>query len=207
MLLCLGRQFGSGGHQIANIIGSKLGMTVYDKSLLAEAAEESGIKTRYFEQADEQTHFARASRWLSSHVPLFFGAFGTNDGLTNQMLFQIQSDTIRLLAEKDNAIFLGRCADYILRDKNNMLSVFITADIDDRVQRIAAKEKMSEEEALKKIKRVERQRKIYYNFYTEKRWGRAASYDLCVNSSILGIEKTADFIAEFIRLSSRDKAV
>lgn len=205
MILSIGRQLGAGGIQIAELLGKKFGIEVYDNKLLALAAEESGICAKHFEQADEQTRYARATRWLSSHVPLFFGAYGQNQGLTNQELFQLQSDAIRDIAAKGDCIFIGRCADYILRSRTDLISVFICADINDRISRIAALDNITPHEAQSKIRHTDRQRAKYYNFYTEKLWGDAASYDLSINSSVLGIEKTADFIAEFINTSKITK--
>lgn len=199
MVITIGRQYAGGGRDVAGRLGEIFGLDVYDKNLLSAAAAESGISAQHFIEADEQTRYARATRWLSSHVPLFFGTYGGNQGLTNQALFQLQSDAIRQIAEKGGCIFIGRCADYILRDREDLVSVFISSDENERVERVMQTEGVDEDKALKIIKNMDRQRAQYYNFYTEKTWGAASSYDLCVNSSLLGTAKTADFIAEFIK--------
>ncbi|MBQ9439177.1 MAG: cytidylate kinase-like family protein [Paludibacteraceae bacterium] len=199
MIITVGRQYAAGGRDIAKRLGEAFNLVVYDSKLLSAAAAESGISAEHFSKADEQTHYARATKWLSSHVPLFFGAYGANQGLTNQTLFQLQSDAIRQIAEQGDCIFIGRCADYILRERTDMVSVFITADEEERIEHIMCSENVNRDKALKIIRAMDRQRADYYNFYTEKTWGEAKSYDLCINCTRLGHDKTADFIVDFIK--------
>lgn len=191
ILINIGREFGSGGKQVALTIGEKLGIKVYDNELISKAAEESGFSKELFERSDE-----KRSIW---GISSFFGntRFGsTQNYVGDNELFKIQSDVIRGIAEKESAIFVGRCSNYILRDME-CLDVFISAPIEDRVRRVAQRVGLEEEEARSRIERQDRTRSTYYNFFTFGNWGSAGDYDLCVDSSILGIEGTADFIIEF----------
>ena len=165
MNICIGRQLGSGGREIACRLAEMLGYKFYDKELLNLAAKESGF--------------------------------------SEESLFQFQSDAIRKAAYEGNCVFVGRCADYILRDRTDMLSVFITADLDWRAQQVISRHKCSKDEALKIIHNAESQRASYYNYYTGKRWGDSASYDLCVNSCRLGLDATAQLVRDFIVKSSK----
>lgn len=191
ILINIGREFGSGGKQVALTIGEKLGIKVYDNELISKAAEESGFSKELFERSDE-----KRSIW---GISSFFGntRFGsTQNYVGDNELFKIQSDVIRGIADKESAIFVGRCSNYILRDLD-CLDVFISAPIEDRVRRVAQRVGLEEEEARSRIERQDRTRSTYYNFFTFGNWGSAGDYDLCVDSSILGIEGTADFIIDF----------
>ena len=117
----------------------------------------------------------------------------------------MQSDAIRKAATESACVFVGRCADYVLRDNPNMVSIFITADLDERVRNVSQRQNCSEDEAQKIINTAESSRASYYNYYTGKTWGSSASYDLCVNTSRLGLESTKEFIAEFIRCKMREE--
>ena len=119
--------------------------------------------------------------------------------MSQESLFQVQSEAIWKAAQEDNCVFVGRCADYILRTKPGLFSIFITADLDERTQVVAERLNCDTETARKYIQRKESQRANYYNFYTSKKWGAASSYDLCINSSLLGIERTAELIENIIR--------
>ena len=188
ILITLGRRIGAGGLEIAALLSERLGIKVYDRDLIKIAAQESGLSADLFEKNDEKPvtkgRFAR----------FFEQDYVHENAISEDGLFQTQSDIIRKLAEQGSGIFVGRCADYVLRDKENMLSVFITADMADRIARIAQKDEMNKKQAEKFITQGERQRASYYNYYTFKEWGDSASYDLCLNSSRFGIEGCADYI-------------
>ena len=129
---------------------------------------------------------------MSSHI------FQNKAYLSNESLFQIQSDAIRKVAEQGSCILVGRCADYILRDYPNSYHIFVTASLEDRIRRIMEYLNVSAKEAEEALKKADKARSSYYNFYTEKIWGAAESYDLCINSSIHGIDKTIELIEGFI---------
>jgi len=196
IVITIGRQLGSGGKKIGELLSKELGIPCYDKELIQLASQESGLGRELFEQVDEKTRFS----FFGSYLGFRSGYMGdsSNNYLCNEALFKIQSDVIRNLAEKESAIFVGRCADYILRDQPRLISVFITADQADRISRVAADNGFSEKEALNQIEQIDKKRSGYYNYYTNKTWGAAVSYRLCVNSSVLGIEATAGYIRSFI---------
>ena len=196
LIICVGRQLGSGGRTIAKMLAEQLDCRFFDRELLCLAAKESGFSEHLFEQNDEQKGFFKTL--FHMHVPYISDSLFYGTGMSQENLFKIQSDAIRKVAAQGACVFVGRCADYILRDTDNMVSVFITADIDHRVDRIRERMGCSSEEALKMIEKQESCRSSYYNYYTGRQWGHAASYDLCVDSSILGIEGTVRFIRSFV---------
>ena len=191
-IISIGRQFGSGGRLVAAEIGKKLGNLVYDNELISKAAEESGFSKEFFERSDEKRSIFNLS---------FFGSgrFGdTRNYVGDNEIFQIQSNVIRDIAAKESAVFVGRCSNYILRDLR-CLDVFITAPLEDRVKRVSEREGISEEEAREFLLKQDRIRQTYYDFFTFGHWGAASDYDLCVDSSRLGIAGTAAFVIDFGR--------
>ena len=178
---------------MADMLGQKLGIKVYDDELIAEAARKSGFSIDLFQDNDERKKVFGIGNIFSSNR---FGSY-TQSGINGSSLFQIQSDAIREIASRESAVFVGRASDYILRDMD-CLDVFICAPMEHRKDRISERLKVSPEEAEKMILKRDRDRKSYYDFFTfGDNWGQAANYDLCLDSSIKGIEGTADFIIEF----------
>jgi len=196
LIINVGRQLGSGGKVIAKMLAEEFGCKFYDRELLNLAAKESGFSEKFFEQNDEKKGFFKSLFHI--HVPFVSDNSYYSNGLSQESLFQFQSDAIRRAAAEHPCVFVGRCADYVLRDFNHAVSVFITADINERIGRIMNRCECTEDEAKKIIDNQESCRSSYYNYYTGKVWGHSKSYDLCVNSSILGIEGTTQFIKEFI---------
>jgi hypothetical protein len=196
-VISIGRQLGSGGRQIGEKLASEFGISFYDKELIQLASKESGLGKEFFEKADEK----------GSHS-LIGGLFGLRTSMTNEVyvnnylcnetFFKIQSDVIRKLAEEKSCVFVGRCADYILRDNPRCVNIFITANTEDRVKRVAQYQQLSEEKAREAVEKMDKKRAGYYNFYSNKVWGAAESYHLCINSSVLGIDDTVAFIRRFI---------
>ena len=198
-VISIGRQIGSGGKLIAEKLGQRLQIPTYDKKLLEIAARESGLDARVFENADEQESSNLFGGVFSIHGSLSNFLTGNGSCLESDQLFQIQSETIRDIVRKESCIIIGRCAEYVLRDNPDMLSIFITADSEERMQRIAHKEKVSDEKAKDMMEKGDKKRRSYHDYYATSPWGDAASYDLCINSSVLGIEGTVDFIYTFIK--------
>lgn len=192
IIINVGRSFGSGGGFVAKAIGAKLGIDVYDNELISRVAEESGYSRSLFEKGEEKRSLFSVSSFFAS------GRFGYSDSgyVNDNVLFRIQSEVIRNIADRGDAVIIGRCADYILRDRK-CLDVFVCAPMDYRIGRLVESEKISPEEAEDLIRKKDRTRETYYNYYTFGAWGAASNYDLCVDSSILGIEGTADYIIEF----------
>ena len=193
IIINIGRQFGSGGKQVALNIGSKLGIKVYDNELISKAAEESGFSKELFERSDEKRSMFNIASFFTNDRFL-----GTMNYVGDNELFKIQSDVIRNIAEKESAIFVGRCSNYILRDMR-CLDVFISSPFEERVKRVRERTGLEEEDARTRIERQDRTRETYYNFFTFGNWGAASDYDLCIDSSVLGIEGTADYIIDFGR--------
>ena len=194
----IGRQLGSGGKAVGEALGRRLGVHVYDKQLINLAAEQSGLCTELFEQADEKKSRSLFSS-LIGYLRMPFGGdeCGMTDVLSSEALFKIQSDVIRDIASRESCIFVGRCADYILRENPRCVNVFLTADDADRIGRIRRRQGCTAEEACAMMERVDARRASYYNYYSSRTWGEAATYHLCVSTSPLGDEGTADFILEF----------
>ena len=169
----------------------------YDRELLNLAAKESGFSEKFFKQNDEKKGFLRGLFNVQSPHLTGGSLYGSN--FSQDSLFQFQSDAIRKAAAEDSCVFVGRCADYILRDFENVVNIFITASMDFRVDVVSKVKQLDAEHARKLIEHVESRRAQYYNYYTGKRWGAAESYDLCIDASILGLEETEKLIADFIR--------
>lgn len=195
LIINVGRQLGSGGHDIARMLALDFNAKYYDKEILNLAAKESGFSEKIFEQNDEKKGFIRGL--FSMTTPHVSGAY--ESGFSQENLFKFQSDAIRKAAQEGSCVFVGRCADYVLRDFENVVNIFITASMHDRVEQILNKQKVTPPEAKRIILQAEDKRASYYNYYTGKKWGHAESYDLCVNTSILGMVDTEKMIAEFIR--------
>lgn len=198
IILAIGRQFGSGGREIGQKLAKAFGIGYYDKELITEAAKESGLCEDIFERADERANHALSYAFTMGYSS-FIGMFTpANDILSNDTLFKIQSDTIRNIADKGSCVLVGRCADYILRDDPACLSVFISSTIETRIQKIVERMGVTVEQAKELMTKNDKSRAAYYNYYTNKTWGMASSYNLCVDASILGIDGTVDFIKRFV---------
>ncbi len=196
IIINVGRQLGSGGHDIGRMLALDFQAKYYDRELLNLAAKESGLSEKIFEQNDEKKGFFRGLLNLGSpHI----SSGGVYKSLSQESLFQFQSDAIQKAAREGSCVFVGRCADYVLRDFPNTVNIFITASMDYRVEQVMNKQHIDEAAAWKFIEQGEGKRAAYYNYYTGKKWGHSESYDLCIDSSILGIVETEKIIAEFIR--------
>ena len=187
IIINVGRQLGSGGHDIGRMLALDFGAKYYDRELLNLAAKESGLSEHIFEQNDERKSFLRSFL----HLPNGLTNGYDRQGFSQDSFFQFQSEAIRKAADEGSCVFVGRCADYVLRDYKNVVNVFITASIDFRVEQIMTKQMFATpQEARRFIEQRESRRADYYNYYTGKKWGHATSYDLCIDSSILGLMET-----------------
>jgi cytidylate kinase len=197
VIICVGRQLGSGGHDIARMLALDFNAKYYDRELMNLAAKESGFSEKFFEQNDEQRGIFRSLFHL--HAPHIGDNNLYNNDFSQESLFKFQSDAIKKAADEGSCVFVGRCADYVLRDRSNMVSVFITASLEFRIQQVMTKEHLDHAAARRFIEQRETTRASYYNYYTGKKWGSAASYDLCIDASVLGLQATEKLIADFIR--------
>ena len=198
LIITIGRQLGSGGRHIGKQLAEQLNLSFYDKELINLASQESGLSKELFEQADEKKQNNLFGTWFGLRSSLMVGDYQINSSLCNESLFQIQSDVIRRLAEQQSCVFVGRCADYILREKPRCLNIFISANLDDRVLRVSEMMKIPPEKAKELIRQTDKKRAEYYNYYTSKEWGAAKSYHLCLNSSLFGESETIAYIINFI---------
>ena len=197
IIINIGRQLGSGGHDIGRMLALDFQAKYYDRELLNLAAKESGLSEKIFEQNDEKKGFFRGLLNLGS--PHVSSGRVYNSGVSQESLFLFQSEAIKKAANEGSCVFVGRCADYVLRNLPNTVSVFVTASMDYRVRQIMNKRHLDEDSARKFIEQGESERATYYNYYTGKKWGAAESYDLCIDSSVLGLVETEKMIALFIR--------
>ena len=197
LIVTIGRQFGSGGIDIGKKLADTLAIAFYDKELLTIAAQESGLCQEVFEKVDEHT-----TKGFSHIFPRGFTNMGVlmphSDVLSNEKLFELQSDAIRKLAKKESCVLVGRCADYILRDNPACTSVFIHSNEPTRISRIMQSKQVSQTQAKELMVKTDKSRATYYNYYTNKVWGTATSYSLAIDASVLGIDGTAAFIASLI---------
>ena len=195
-IINIGRSLGSGGRAIGHILAKEFDIAYYDREILNLAAKESGFCPEVFERSDEKNRFLRT---LGNIIP-FFGGGSTyyNNELSNENLFRLQSEAIRKAAADHSCIFIGRCADYVLRDFPRCVNVFITADMADRTSSVVKRNGCTENEARSIIERGDKERADFYNFYSSGTWGAASTYHLCINSSVLGIDRTAEYIKQFI---------
>ncbi|MBO4585979.1 MAG: cytidylate kinase-like family protein [Bacteroidales bacterium] len=193
-IINIGRSFGSGGGFVGKAIGKKLGIPVYDNELISKVAEENGYSKGLFAQSEEKLSLFSISSFFASGRLSYMDSGYVNDNV----MFKIQSDVIRSIAQKGDAVIIGRCADYILRDFK-CLNVFVSAPMEYRIKRLIESEGIDAEAAEALMRRKDRTRETYYNYYTFGNWGQASNYNLCVDSSVLGIEGTADYIIDFGR--------
>lgn len=197
IIINIGRQLGSGGHDIGRMLALDFQAKYYDRELLNLAAKESGLSEKIFEQNDEKKGFFRGL--LNLGTPHVSSGSVYKSGVSQESLFQFQSEAIKKAANEGSCVFVGRCADYVLRNLPNTVSVFVTASMDYRVRQIMNKRHLDEDAARKFIEQGESERATYYNYYTGKKWGAAESYDLCIDSSVLGLVETEKIIAQFIK--------
>lgn len=197
IIINVGRQLGSGGHDIGRMLALDFGAKYYDRELLNLAAKESGFSEKFFEQHDEKRGFLKGL--FNVQTSHFSGGSMYKTNFSQESLFQFQSDAIIKAAKEGSCVFVGRCADYILRDFPNVVNIFVSASMEYRVSQIMNKQHLDEEAAKAFIEKRESERAEYYNYYTGKKWGYAASYDLSIDSSVLGIMETEKIIVSFIR--------
>lgn len=196
----IGRQLGSGGHEVGEKLASRLGIGFYDKELISLASEESGFCSEFFEKADEKASQGVFGGLLGMRFPFINdGAVPVTSCLSNDALFKIQSDVIRKLASKGSCLFVGRCADYILREHPRCVNIFVFSTPEERIARICSQRSISRTEAEELMEKADKRRAGYYNFYSNKTWGAASTYHLCIDSSVLGIDATVDFLEEFVK--------
>ncbi|MBR4668501.1 MAG: cytidylate kinase-like family protein [Butyrivibrio sp.] len=195
-IITVGRQFGSGGREIGKMVADKYGIKYYDKELLSRAAKESGFCEEMIQNHDERPTNSFLYNLVMDTYSFGYNASSFVDMPISHKVFLAQFDTIKKIAEEGPCVIVGRCADYALSDFDNVLNLFIHADEDFKIKRIKERfaDVTTDEQAREMMNKKDKQRQSYYNYYSSKKWGRSDSYDLSINSSILGIEGTVKFI-------------
>ncbi len=188
-IITISREFGSGGRFIGEEVAKKLGVAYYDKDIIGKIAEQSGLSPEYVKENAE----------LSPKKGLFAYAFSGRDitgKSVEDMVYEAQRKTIMEIAEKESCVIIGRNADFILKDRDDVLNVFIHGDMPEKTQRIIDLYNVEEKEAVKMMADTDKRRMTNYNFYTEQKWGKASNYTLCLNSSQLGFDRCERIIME-----------
>ena len=198
LIITIGRECGSGGRHIGQKLAEEMGVKCYDKELLTLAAKKSGLCRELFETHDEKpTNSFLYSLVMDTYSMGYAGNTYTEMPI-NHKVFLAQFDAIKKIADEGPCVLVGRCADYALADYKNCINLFIFGDDDVKTKRIMARYDLTEAKAKEMITKKDKQRQSYYNYYSSKKWGRADSYDLCINSSILGIEGTVKLIIQYV---------
>lgn len=202
----IGREFGSGGQYVGEELAKRLGVKLYDKDLLQQAAKESGFCEEIFENHDEKP----TNSFLYSLVMDTYSANGYTtasflDMPLNHKVFLAQFETIKKIAERESCVIVGRCADYALAEHPDCINVFVKADMKERVKLVAKRANLTENKAKEMIFKQDKQRASYYNYYTSKKWGDSKSYDLCLDSGKLGIDGCVEMILKFRELMDAAK--
>ena len=191
-IITISREFGSGGRFIGEEVAKKLGIAYYDKNIISQIAEKSGLSPDYIQESAE----------LSPKKGLFAYALAGRDitgRSVEDMVYEAQRKVILGLAEKEPCVIIGRNADYILKDRDDALNVFIHGDMLEKIQRISQLYRVTEQEAVKMMADTDKRRMTNYNFYTDQKWGKASNYTLCLNSSQLGYDRCEALITECVK--------
>ncbi|MDO4326278.1 MAG: cytidylate kinase-like family protein [bacterium] len=199
LIITISRQYGSGGGEIGRQLAEDLGIHCYDKNMLEMSSYESGIKESFFHLADEKAGNKLLYKIVSNLTPeITTPSFGS-DLVSADNLFRFQSTVIRKLAAEESCVIIGRCADYVLEGTEGLVRIFLYADMDARVRRVTAKDIYDPKDVKKNIKRVDRERRDYYRYYTGRDWQAVDNYDLMMNTTKLGVEGTLDVLKKYIR--------
>ena len=218
----IGRELGSGGYTVAKLLAERLGIRLYDKELLAQAAKDSGFCEEIFENHDERPTnsflyslvmdtYSFGNGYTSGYMDMHtysvsgYSAAPFLDMPLNHKVFLAQFDTIKKIASEESCVIVGRCADYALASNPDCLSIFVHADMDDRIKRVSKREDVTESKAKDMIQKRDKQRSSYYNYYTCKKWGDSRSYDLTLNTSKITPEACVDIILDFRKKMEQKK--
>ena len=202
----IGREFGSGGQYVGEELAKRLGIKLYDKELLQQAAKDSGFCEEIFENHDEKpTNSFLYSLVMDTYSVNGYSTASFLDMPLNHKVFLAQFETIKKIAERESCVIVGRCADYALSDHPDCINTFIKADMSSRIKMISKRANITENKAKDMIQKQDKQRASYYNYYTSKKWGDSKSYDLCLDSSKLGIDGCVDMILKFREIMDAKK--
>lgn len=200
LIITIGRQYGSAGREIGTILSRELGLKLYDKELLARAAKDSGLCEEFFEKHDEKPTNSFLYSLVMDTYAMNYSTNAFAEMPLNHKVFLAQFNAIKDLAAEESCIIIGRCADYALEECDDAVKIFIHADLDARIHRIARLYDLTDTKAKDIIMKTDKKRASYYNYFSNKKWGNSESYDLSLDSSKLGTEGTANAIIEYIKL-------
>lgn len=204
-VITIGRQYGSGGRELGQIVAKKLGIEFYDEELVTMAAEKNKMHKDILKAVDEKATKSLLYTLVTGGDMRFLNSSVQYEMPINDKLFITQSEIIKNLSEKSSCVIVGRCADYVLRDSaQKCIHLFVYADIEDRIKRISQKYDLTPEKAKEKINKIQKTRKAYYNYYSNQEWGNVSNYDMCINSARLGLDKAADVICDFVKKATEE---
>lgn len=195
-IITITRQYGSGGREIGERLAQNMGLEFYDNRLLEVAAKDSGIHKNHFEENDEKR--------TNSFLYLLSTTYGQGGIPFDDTLFFAQLNAIQKVASEHACVIIGRCADYALRDFGGVVNIFVTAPVEFRIKRAIEVYGIDEKHAADYVKKIDKQRTSYYNYYTDKRWGQPQNYQLCVDSSVLGIDGSVKLVQDFVEMYYKD---
>ena len=187
-VITVSREFGSGGRYVGKLVAEKLGINLYDKEFVMMLAKETGLSEEYIENNEQ-----RRGSLANLNNGYYFGLNNADD------LFASESKLIKEIADKESCVIIGRCADFILKDRKDVIKVFVYSDMKDKIKRATEIYGMKKSKAQKEIKRIDKLRAIHYKYYTEKEWNNHENYDICINSDTLGVKRAADLICEMVK--------
>lgn len=202
LIITIGREYGSGGRQIGQALAKRLGISYYDKEIITLAAQKSGLSDEFIANNELRVRSGLMQN-LAASASYHNGFFAQQYLPLSENIFIAQAQVIRDIAARESAVIVGRCADYILEGRENTINVFVHAPMEARVKRIMALHNIDEAAAMKEISRSDKERGNHYFRYTDMKWGKAQNYDICVNSALMGVEKTAEMLAKLAQIEER----
>ncbi len=202
-IITISREFGSGGHEIGKRLAQELDIPFYDKELLDRAAKNSGICKELFESHDENSSGSFLFSLVMGDYSLDSNGMLNTQMPLNHQLFLAQFESIKKIADEGPCVIVGRCADYVLEDYDNVINFFVMADMTDKKKRICSRYDIEKNKVEDFIKKTDKRRANYYNYYTDKKWGTARNYDLCINSSKIGIDNSVELMKTYIDIKER----
>ena len=199
LIITIGREYGSGGREIGERVAKALGIGYYDKKIISLAAKKSGLSDEFIAN-NEQRVRSGIMQSLAASASYSTGFFSGQYLPLSESIFISQAQVIRDIAQRESAVIVGRCADYILEGRENTINVYIHAPIEERIKRIMRLYDLDEAAAMKSITTSDKERGNHYFRYTDRKWGKAQNYDLCINSALMGVEKTVDLLVSMAKI-------
>ena len=201
-IITIGREYGSGGREIGQAVAKALGIAFYDKQIISLAAKKSGLSDEFIANNEQRVRGGLMHNLAAASA--YSGGFFSSQYLPlSESIFISQAQVIRDIAGKESAVIVGRCADYILDGRENTINVFIHAPQDKRIERIMKLHNVDEAAAIKEIQVSDKERGNHYFRYTDRKWGKAQNYDICINSALMGIDKTVEMLVEMAKIEER----